>query len=123
MFLALFIALPLPMFGLDGVRVPVARFVQLCGSLVWLLLLEGNGGMAGTLAGLFAAHAVAYTALLGVAVWALWKYVLVRLPYRFRDHVTVITVTMLILLGIYDQLYETRFHHTSSQARLSELYQ
>jgi len=122
LFLALFVAFPFPMFGLEGVRVPAARFVQLAGALVGLLFVEGEGGMASTFAGLLAVHAVVYVALLGVVVWALWKYVLSRLPYRLRDHITVITVTLLILIGIYDQLYETRFHHSSSQARLSELY-
>lgn len=122
LFLALFIALPLPMLGLDGVRVPAARFAQLGGSMLWLLWLEGGGGMVGTLTGLLVAHAAVYTALLGGFVWALWRFVLSRLPHRFRDHVTVITVTLLILIGIYDELYETRFHHTSAHARLSELY-
>jgi hypothetical protein len=122
LFLALFVAFPFPMFGLDGVRVPAARFVQLAGALVGLVVVEGDGGMATTFAGLFAVHAVVYIVVLGFFVWALWKFVLSRLPYRLRDHITVITVTLLILIGTYDQLYETRFHHTSSQARLSELY-
>jgi len=122
LFLALFIALPLPMLGLDGVRVPAARFVQVAGGELWSFASHGAGELSGTVVALLALHAVLYTALLAAAVGALWHYALRRLPYRFRDHVTVISATLLILIGIYDELYETRFHAATERAGLLELY-
>lgn len=122
LFLALFIALPLPMLGLDGVRVPAARFVQLGGSMLGLWAVEGGVGVEGSVTALLVTHAVVYTASLAGLVWALWRFVLSRFPHRFRDHVTVISVTLLILIGAYDELYETGFHHTSAHAQLFELY-
>ena len=122
LFLALFVALPLPMLGLDGVRVPAARFVQVAGADLWRLVSQGTGELSGGVVALVALHAVLYTALLAVAVGALWHYALRRLPYRFRAHLTVIGVTLLVLIGIYDALYETRFHAATDRARLHELY-
>ena len=122
LFLALFVALPLPMLGLDGVRVPAARFVQLAGGELWSLVSGASGELSVSVTTLVVFHAILYTALLAVVVAGLWKYVLRRLPHRFRDHVTVISVTLLILLGIYDELYETRFHAERERARLHELY-
>ena len=122
LFLGAFIALPLPLFGLAGVSVPVARFFQLAGALGWLVALEGSAGMVVPLMLLLLAHAVVYTALIAGAVWALSRYLLSKLPNRLRDHLTVIVVTLLIALGAYGELYDTAFHHSSAHAKLLELY-
>ena len=121
-FIAAFIALPLPLLGLDGVVVPAARYWQLAGVLAVLVAIEGTGGMVGLFLGLMTVHAIVYTLLLGGACWGLGRSVLPRIHHRLRDHITVITATLLISLGIYAELYETRFHHSSANAKLLELY-
>jgi len=122
LFLGAFIALPLPLLGLAGVSVPVARFFQLAGALGWLIALEGSAGMVVPLMTLLLAHAVVYTALIAGAVWALSRFSLRRVPSRLRDHLTVIAVTLLLALGVYAELYDTAFHHASAHAKLLELY-
>jgi hypothetical protein len=122
LFLAAFVALPLPLFGLDGVVVPAARFVQLTGAIALLIALEGTGGMVLTFAALLGAHALVYTGVLAAVAWMLGSRVLPKIPHRLRDHVTVICTTLLLALGVYADLYDTRFHHASAHAKLLELY-
>jgi hypothetical protein len=121
-FLAAFVALPLPLLGLDGVVVPPARFAQLASVVAVLIALEGTGGMVMAFLALFGGHAVVYSALLGAAAWALARFVLPRLPHRVRDHGVVILASLMLALGTYADLYETRFHHASAHATLLELY-
>ena len=121
LFVAAFVALPLPMVGFDAV-VPAARYAQLAGALALLTAQEGTAGMVGTLCGLLAAHALVYTLLLGGGAFALARLVLARLPMRLRDHVTVIVATLLIVLPIYARWYTTPFHHADAHARWLELY-
>jgi hypothetical protein len=122
LFLAAFFALPLPLLGLDGVSVPAARFVQLAGAIALLVSAEGTGGMVVGLGLLLGVHALVYTALLAGGGFALARFALPRIHVRLRDHVTVITATLLIALGVYGDLYDTRFHHSSAHAKLLELY-
>lgn len=121
LFVAAFVAFPLPMFVFEA-SVPAARIAQIALAAVALAISEGTQGMVGTAVALFVAQAVFYTALLAVAAWAFGRFVLARLPHRVRDHVTVILSVLLISIAAYAELYDSRFHHSSPHAKLLELY-
>jgi len=122
LFLAAVVALPLPLWGLDGVFVPVGRLLQLAGAIGWLVAIEGTGGMVVPFFALFAVHAVAYLGLLLGARYGLARWLLPPISQRLRDHITVIAATLMIMLPAYGEFYDTRFHHTSAHAGLFELY-
>ena len=121
LFLVMFFVFPLPMVGLEA-SVPAARFAQLGAAAGWLGLTEGTEGMVGVFAGLLLGHAVGYALILSMGCALLRRYVLGPLHHRVRDHVTVIVSVLLISVGVYGELYDTRFHHTSAHAKLLELY-
>jgi hypothetical protein len=66
LFLLLFWTVPFPLFGLEGLAVPTARFVQLAASLSVLVVLEGAGGMVGPMLALLCVHSVIYSVILYV---------------------------------------------------------
>jgi hypothetical protein len=121
LFLVLFFAFPLPMFGLEA-SVPAARFAQLGALAGWLGLTEGTEGMVGVFAGLLLGHALGYALVIAIVCALLRRYVLGPLHHRVRDHVTVIVSVLLISIASYGEIYDTRFHHTSAHATLLELY-
>jgi len=121
LFVASFVALPLPMFVFEA-SVPAARIAQIAVVTIALAIGEGAQGVVGMAAALFAGQAVLYTALLAFAAWAFGRYVLARLHHRVRDHLTVILSVLLISIAAYGELYDSRFHHSSPHAKLLELY-
>ncbi|MEE3332182.1 MAG: hypothetical protein VX246_15055 [Myxococcota bacterium] len=121
LFVAAFIALPLPMFIFEA-SVPAARIAQIALATIALAVSEGTQGIVGMAVALFVGQAVLYTALLALAAWASGHYLLARLHHRVRDHVTVILSVLLISIAAYGELYDSRFHHSSPQANLLELY-
>lgn len=121
-FLVAFATLPLPMLGIDGARVPAARYVQLAAVLLGLVAHEGTGGLVGELIGLFLAHALVYTGVLaGLAFW-LSRKVLPRLPASGRRNLAVVFTITVLVAASFGRLYDTPFHHASAHARLLELY-
>jgi hypothetical protein len=122
LFVAALAALPLPMFGFDGSSVPAARYWQLGLVCLQIIAAEGGQGMVGAFAGLLLGHAVVYTTGIALAAAIVTRTLLRRVPLRGRDHILVISVTLLIALGIFARLYATQFHHSSAHAQLLELY-
>jgi len=122
LFLVAFATVPLPLLGLEGARVPAARFAQLAAVMLGLVWHEGAGGMVGTLVLLFVGHAVVYTGLVALAAWGVARLVLPHLRDEARRTFVVLVAVALLLAASFGQLYDTPFHHASAHARLAELY-
>ncbi len=116
------LTIPFPLLGLDGSFVPVARYAQLAAVLLVLIAREGAAGMVGLLAGLMAAHAVVYAAVLGGASWFAVRFVLSRTSSRSRVGLVIGVALLLLALASFAPVYDTQFHHGSAHARLWELY-
>jgi len=119
------LTLPLPLLGLSGSLVPVARFAQLAAVMLVLVAAEGAGGMVGVFTALLVAHAVVYAGLLAVAAWLLARFALARLsPPRRSAAALGLCLAMIALAGALSlgDGYDTQFHHTSPHARIWELY-
>ena len=122
LFVALLWTWPLPLFGLEGTLVPVARFVQLAASLSVLIALEGTGGMVGALFGLLWGHVLVYSLILFVVASIFVKQVLSRFPDRVGSGFTVAAVVVLVCWASFGTPYDTMFHHSNAHASLLELY-
>lgn len=121
-FVAALVTVPLPLLGLAGSFVPAARFGQLAGVVVALIVEEGAGGMVGALAFLLIAHAVVYAVLLAAASWALARFVLAHLTPVLRAAAAVLVAAVLLGVASFAPIYDTQFHHSEPHARLGELY-
>lgn len=117
----LLLVAPFPLFGLEGVFVPTARYGQLAAALSLLGGLEGTEGVTGLFMGLLWAHALVFAAVLAAIVWGLRR----ALP-RFVGAQAAACLLALALgalvWGIGFAEYRSAFHHTTSHASLSELY-
>jgi len=122
LFLALLWTWPLPLFGLEGTFVPVARFVQLAASLSVLIVLEGTGGVVGVLFALLWGHVLVYGLILFAVASIFVRQVLARLPDRVGSGFTVAVVVILVFWASFGTPYDTMFHHSDSHASLLELY-
>lgn len=121
-FLALFFAWPLPLVGLDGAVVPAARFAQLAAAISVFVVVEGPGGMAGTMLVLLWAHALVYGLLLYGGAWLVTAQGLSRLPAGFSFGLAAIAIAGLLAWGALGSPYETLFHHSDVRASLGALY-
>lgn len=123
LFGALLLTWPLPMLGLEGTLIPVARFLQLALALSGLAIVEGTGGMVGLLVALLWAHVLVYAALLFAAGWLLRRVALERIPgARLRALVVGVAVAGLLGWSIVGRPYDTQFHHSKAHASLLEIY-
>jgi hypothetical protein len=116
------LTIPVPLFGLDGSFVPVARYAQLAVVLLAVIAQEGAGGMVGLFAGLIVGHVAVYGALLVLVTWLVRRFVLDRLSPRGRIGVVSALVVCLLAAASFAPLYDSQFHHESAHARLWELY-
>lgn len=123
MFLTLFFVWPLSLWGLEGSVVPAARFLQLGGAMLALILLEGSGGIVGMITGLMWGHAIVYGILLWVVATLLARFVFSRVEDVVRTRVVVVVMAFLVAWGILSRPYDTQFHHSDAHASLAELYQ
>lgn len=122
MFLALFCVWPLPLLGLEGSVVPAARFLQLAVAMLALILIEGTGGVVGTISGLMWAHTILYGAMLWVVATLLARFVFSRAGDVARTRIVVCVMAFLVAWGIWGRPYDTQFHHSEAHASLAELY-
>ncbi|HEB91498.1 MAG TPA: hypothetical protein ENI85_18125 [Deltaproteobacteria bacterium] len=122
LFLVLLLTWPLPLLGLDGSLVPVARYAQLAVSLTRLILREGAGGMVGTLLVLFWVHALVYGALLFGVVVLVEKGLLARFSDRLRPWIALGICAGLVVWFSFDDPYDSQFHHDDAHASLPVLY-
>jgi hypothetical protein len=123
LFVTLLVTWPLPLFGLDGTLVPVARFVQLASWLSVLIALEGAGGMVGSLFVLLWGHVLVYGLVLFVVASIFVGQVLSRFPNRVRVWVASAAVVALVAWASLADPYDSMFHHSDPHASLLELYQ
>jgi len=121
-FVALLLAWPVPMIGLDGSMIPVARFAQLAASLSVLVSIEGAGGMVGTLGLLLWGHVLVYGVLLWAGSWLAVRFVVGRLSTRLGSLFVVALVVGLLAWGTFGRPYDTIFHHSDAHASLLALY-
>lgn len=113
---------PVPLFGLEGSFVPVARYAQLAAVLLALIAQEGAGGMVGLFAALLAGHVVVYTALLGFAAWLLRRFVLEMLSARWRAGTVGAFGIALLAFANLSPVYDSQFHDALAHAPLWQLY-
>lgn len=121
-FLTLFCVWPLPMLGLEGSVVPAARFLQLGGALLTLILLEGTGGIVGTLTGLMWGHVIVYGGLLWAFATLLSRFVFSRADDVARTRIVICVMAFLVAWGVLGRPYDTQFHHSDAHASLADLY-
>jgi len=120
--LVLFLVLPLPMIGLEGSVVPVARFVQLAVGLSVLGALEGTQGMVGLFLGLLWGHVLVYGLLLLAGVAALRRVAGALVPGDRVSWVLIVLSVLSIGWAFAFAEYDTQFHHTTAHASFAELY-
>jgi len=122
LFLLLFWTVPFPLFGLDGLAVPVARFVQLAASLSVLVLLEGAGGMVGSMLALLWVHSIVYSLILFGITKVLAKVSAPILPAGADRWLFVGLTVALLSWGFFGEPYDTSFHHSDPHASLMRIY-
>jgi len=122
LFLALLWTWPVPLFGLEGMFAPVARFIQLAASLSVLIALEGTGGMVVSLVALLWVHVLVYGLILFVVTSIFVRAVLSKFPERVGVGLTVAAVVALVGWASFGVPYDTMFHHSDAHASLLELY-
>ena len=120
--LVLFLVLPLPMVGLEGSVVPVARFVQLAVGLSVLGALEGTQGMVGLFLGLLWGHVLVYGLLLLAGVAVLRRVAGALVPGDRASWVFIVLSVLAIGWAFAFAEYDTQFHHTTVHASFAELY-
>jgi hypothetical protein len=121
-FIALLWAWPLPLLGLEGTTIPVARFIQLAVALSVLIAIEGAGGMVGALFFLLWGHVLVYALLLFGAAAIIVKQVILRLPDRIGFWIAAAALVALFSWGSFADPYDTAFHHSAAHASLLDLY-
>ena len=112
----------MPLVGLAGSTIPVARLVQLAASLSVLIAIEGAGGMVGALFFLLWGHVLVYSLLLFGAAAIVVRQVILRLPDRMGLCVVAAAVVALFCWGSFANPYDTLFHHSAAHASLLDLY-
>jgi hypothetical protein len=113
---------PLPLFGLEGSSVPVARFAELAGALSILIAVEGAGGMVGAMLLLLWGHVLVYGLLLFGVSSLLARFGLARLPAPVATGVAFAMVGAMLLWGVFGHPYDSLFHHSEAHASLLDLY-
>ena len=122
LFVALFFTWPLPLLGLEGSFIPVARFLELALALCGLAVVEGTGGMVGLFLLLLWGHVLIYAGLLLGGVWLLRRLALERISRGARWVAVVLAVGGLLAWSMLSSPYDTQFHHSDAHASLLELY-
>lgn len=113
---------PLPMLGLEGSYVPVARYVQLATAITTLGVLEGTEGMVGLFIGLLWAHALVWGLVLAIAAWVVARFVVARAPQGGRSGLVAGVVALVIVWGVLLSEYDTQFHHSDAHAPFWSVY-
>ena len=122
LFVALLLTWPLPLLGLEGSFIPVARFLELALALSGLALVEGTGGMVGLFLLLLWGHVLVYAGLLYGVVVLLRRLALERVSRRARAITLLVTVAALLAWSTLAPPYDTQFHHSEAHASLLEVY-
>jgi hypothetical protein len=112
---------PLPLFGLEGSAVPVARYAQLASALSALAILEGTQGMVGLFLGLLWGHVVVYGLLLMLLVQLGVRFGLASRTPSTRRWLTLALIAVVVIAGSAIG-YDTQFHHSEAHASLWRLY-
>jgi len=121
-FLLLLFTFPLPLFGLDGLVVPVARFVQLAASLTVLVALEGACGMVGPMLALLWAHALIYSLILYLWSAIIDRWVGERVSRNGTRWLLAGLTILFVGWGLLGSPYHSSFHHSDPHASLVGLY-
>lgn len=122
LFILLFLILPLPLVGLDGLMVPAARFLQLATVLSILVVIEGSGGMVGSMLLLLWIHALFYGAMLYWGSSIVTGRLLQKFPERARPWLIAGFGFGLACWGLFGEPYSSSFHHSDAHASLTRLY-
>jgi len=121
LWIAALVLVPVPLLAFAGAVVPTARFVELAVVVLITIFVEGPGGVAPLLLGLFLVHALVYAALLWLAAWGLTWALERAAPAALR-----VVVWTLVLFGLGWTLsvpvYHTPFHARLPHATLLEVY-
>jgi hypothetical protein len=120
-FLALLVALPAPLLGIGSGRVPPLHHLELGLLSLAFSLLERAQGMGPTLAAIFLAQGIAWSAVLWLAA-ALAARLLARLPPLLRTRLTVFLVVLGLALAIAQPVYETPYSARAARSNLLGVY-
>ncbi len=120
--IALVLALPLPLFGLEQAIVPAARSLMLAAICLLVIGLESANGVVPVLAALFLAQALLQLGLLWIAARLLVR-ALARLAPRWRTGLVAAAVALLLLAGSRIELYRTPYRAASLHATLLEVFE
>jgi hypothetical protein len=118
----LFWTVPFPLFGLEGLAVPTARFVQLAASLSVLVALEGAGGMVGPMLALLCVHSLIYCVILYVGSLVVDRWVARKFSTHAARWLLAGLALVLVSWGLLGAPYDTSFHHSDPHASLMGLY-
>ena len=121
-FVLLFWTLPFPLFGLEGLSVPTARFLQLALWLSMLVVLEGAGGMVGSMLALLWLHSLVYCLILYLGSRVAARWVAAHVSTAAGRWLLVATALALVSWGVFGEPYDSSFHHSEAHASLVELY-
>ena len=119
--LALLLALPLPMFGIGTSRVPPLHQFELGLLALAFSVAERAQGVGPTIAALFLGQALAYAAALAW-VARLASRLLARLPPLTRTRAAWFVVTLGIALAIAQPIYHTPYSAHSAHSNLLGVY-
>ena len=122
LWVVLLVAFPMPMLGLEGSTVPVARYAQLALALSGLAVLEGTQGMVGLFLALLWGHVLVYGALLYAAVVLLRRSARSLSSVDGAARVLVACALAVLVWAVALAEYDTQFHHATAHASWAELY-
>jgi hypothetical protein len=122
LFWVMFWTVPFPLFGLEGLAVPAARFVQLAASLSVLVALEGAGGMVGAMLALLCVHSLIYSMILYLGSVVVERWVAPRFSTHAGRWLLAGLAIVLVTWGLLGTPYDTSFHHSDPHASLIGLY-
>jgi hypothetical protein len=122
LFFLVFLMLPLPLFGLEGLMVPAARFLQLATALSILVVIEGSGGMVGSLLLLLWIHALFYGAMIYWGSRVVTRRLLPKFPELVGPWLIASVGVGLACWGLFGEPYASSFHHSEAHASLTRLY-
>ena len=121
LWLALFVALPVPLLGIGIGRVPALHQLELGLLALVFTLVEHARGFGPLLSALFLGQALVYAVALAL-VARLAARLLSRLPPLVRTRAALLMVTLGLALAIAQPIYRTPYSAHSARASLLGVY-
>ena len=121
LFLAALAIVPLPLFGVETALIPTGRMILLAGVATLVTAIAGGGGVGPTIAGLFWAQALFWSAVCWAFGWGFARLLVAARP-GFRQRIAFVLVAIVGGIAFLDPIYTTPYSATSARSTLTQVY-